>query len=289
MNKLSRSTLLQRRQRSKRGNLLSDMAKLYPQKRGRKSARRNVLIKSDAQIAGIRRSSQVTCAILDALTDRIEVGITTEQINEWVHEMTLAKGGTPAPLNYRGFPKSVCTTINEQICHGIPAPEHVLQDGDIINIDVTTILDGYYGDSSRMYLVGTVSEAARKLVKVTRQCLYLGIQQVKPGNHVGDIGHAIQTLAEGQGYSVVRTFVGHGTGVKFHEPPDIPHYGQLGQGVRFVPNMVFTIEPMINIGTHELKVLADGWTAITLDGELSAQWEHTLRVTADGVEILTEC
>lgn len=286
MQKLSRNSLLQHRQRSKRDNLLNDMAKRY-QKRG-KAPRGDILIKTEAQIDGIRRSGQVTHDILAALTERIEPGITTAQIDEWVYAMTLAHGGTPAPLNYRGFPKSVCTTLNEQICHGIPSPERVLQDGDILNVDVTTILDGYYGDSSRMFLVGNVSEAARKLVKVTRECLYLGIQQVKLGNTVGDIGHAIQTHAESHGYSVVRSMVGHGTGVKFHEPPDIPHYGKPGQGVRFVPNMVFTIEPMINIGTHKLKVLADGWTTVTRDGELSAQWEHTLRVTQNGAEILTE-
>ena len=249
--------------------------------------RREVLIKTEAQIAGIRKASHLTRDILNALDGRVEPGISTEQINTWVHEMTIAAGAIPAPLNYRGYPKSVCTSINEVICHGIPSPERVLREGDILNIDVTSILDGYYGDCSRMYLIGEVSEEARKLVEVTYRCMELGIAQVKPGNYVGDVGHAIQQYAEAAGYSVVRAFVGHGTGVKFHEPPDIPHYGQPGTGMAFVPNMVFTIEPMINTGGFNATVLEDGWTAITSDGGLSAQWEHTVLVTENGVEILT--
>ncbi|MBN1876114.1 MAG: methionyl aminopeptidase [Anaerolineae bacterium] len=249
---------------------------------------RGVIIKTEAQIAGIRKSSQLTRKILDMLETRIEPGLTTEQINTWVHEMTVANGAIPAPLNYRGFPKSTCTSINEVICHGIPSPERVLIEGDILNVDVTCILDGYYGDSSRMYLIGEVSEEARQLVAVTRECMYLGIQQVKAGNHVGDIGYAIQSYAEGYGYSVVRAFVGHGTGIQFHEPPNIPHYGAPGTGIELVPNMVFTIEPMINIGTYNVKILDDGWTSLTADNSLSAQWEHTVRVTNNGVEILTE-
>ncbi|MGC9522002.1 MAG: type I methionyl aminopeptidase [Anaerolineae bacterium] len=249
---------------------------------------RKVIIKTEAQIEGIRKASHLTRDILDVLTERIEPGVTTEQINTWVHEMTLEAGATPAPLNYRGYPKSVCTSINEVICHGIPSPDRVLKEGDILNVDVTSILDGYYGDSSRMFLIGKVSEEARRLVEDTRTAMYLGIEQVKPGNHVGDIGHAIQTYAEARGYSVVRAFVGHGTGLRFHEPPDIPHYGELGTGMELVPNLVFTIEPMINIGTYRATVLDDGWTAVTADGSLSAQWEHTVRVTEDGVDILTE-
>ena len=248
-----------------------------------------MIIKTEAQIEGIRRSSQLTCRILDTLETRIEPGITTEQINRWVHEMTVEHGARPAPLNYRGFPKSVCTSLNEVICHGIPTPDRVLKDGDILNVDVTSILDGYYGDSSRMFLIGNVSEEARTLVEVTRECLYLGIEQVRPGAQLGDIGHAIQTHAEAHGYSVVRAFVGHGTGVEFHEPPDVPHYGRPGTGQTLREDMVFTIEPMINIGTHEVKILDDGWTSITKDRSLSAQWEHTLRVTENGCEILTEC
>ena len=248
---------------------------------------REVIIKTPEQVAGIRRACTLTREILDSLDGRIVPGITTEQINTWVHTMTVAAGAVPAPLNYRGYPKSVCTSINEVICHGIPSPERTLQEGDIINIDVTSILDGYYGDSSRMFLVGEVAEPARKLVEATRRAMYLGIEQVKPGNTVGDIGHAIQRYAEGQGYSVVRAFVGHGTGVQFHEAPDVPHYGEPGAGLPLVPNMTFTIEPMINIGGFQATVLEDGWTAVTSDGLLSAQWEHTVRVTEDGVEVMT--
>lgn len=246
-----------------------------------------IIIKTEEQVAGIRKASRLTVEILDELEKRIEPGITTEQINSWVHEMTLAGGGVPAPLNYRGYPKSVCTSLNEVICHGIPSPERVLLSGDILNVDVTSIVEGYYGDSSRMFLIGEVSDEARRLVEVTRECLDRAIEQVRPGNTLGDIGYAIQEHAEGHGYSVVRAFVGHGTGIDFHEPPDVRHYGRPGTGLVLQPNMVFTIEPMINIGSPDVKVLDDGWTAITVDDTLSAQWEHTLRVTAEGVEVLT--
>jgi methionyl aminopeptidase len=245
-----------------------------------------ILIKSEEQIAGIRRAGQLTREILDMLGPRISPGITTQQIDDWVHEYTLDHGATPATLNYRGYPKSCCTSLNEVICHGIPGPR-VLQEGDILNVDITSILDGYYGDSSRMWLIGEVSDEARRLSDVTRECMERGIAQVKPDNRLGDIGHAIQEHAEAHGYSVVRRFVGHGTGVRFHEPPDVFHYGRAGTGVRLVPNMVFTIEPMINAGGHELYVLDDNWTAVTADGSLSAQWEHTVRVTNGGVEVLT--
>ncbi len=249
--------------------------------------KREIIIKNEAQIAGIRKSCHLTRDILDALTPRIAPGITTEQINTWVHEMTIAHGAIPAPLNYRGYPKSVCTSINEVICHGIPSPDRVLREGDILNIDVTTILDGYYGDSSRMFLIGEVSPQARKLVRVTRECMELGIAQVKPGNRIGDIGHAIQQHAERHGYSVVRAFVGHGTGIYFHEAPDVTHYGVPHTGAEMIPGMVFTIEPMINAGDYRIRTLDDGWTALTADGSLSAQWEHTVLVTPVGVEILT--
>lgn len=245
-----------------------------------------VIIKTDEQVAGIRKSCQLTKAVLDMLAERIAPGVTTEQLDAWAHEYTLAHGGIPAPLNYRGFPKSICTSINEVICHGIPGPR-VLQAGDILNVDVTSIVDGYYGDASRMFLIGEVTPEARRLVEVTRECLDLGIAQVRPGNTLGDIGHAIQQHAESHGYSVVRLFVGHGTGVHFHELPNVHHYGTAHTGMTLLPNMVFTIEPMINIGAYDVKMLDDGWTAITADGSLSAQWEHTLRVIPDGVEILT--
>jgi len=245
-----------------------------------------VIIKTEEQIEGIWKSSQLTRDILDALEERIVAGISTNDINRWVHECTLAHGAIPAPLNYRGFPKSVCTSLNNIVCHGIPNGT-VLKEGDILNVDVTSILDGYYGDSSRMFMIGEVAEQARRLVEVTRECLYLGIEQVKPGNTLGDIGHAIQQHAESHGYSVVRDYIGHGTGVQFHEPPDVRHFGEPGTGMKLVPNMVFTIEPMINAGGYQVKLLADGWTVVTADGSLSAQWEHTVRVTGDGVEILT--
>jgi methionyl aminopeptidase len=249
--------------------------------------KREVIIKTEAQIEGIRKSCQLTREILDLLETRIVAGITTEDIDRWVYDATVAHGAIPAPLNYRGFPKSVCTSLNEVVCHGIPTPERVLQVGDILNVDVTSILGGYYGDASRMFLIGEVSEAARQLVAVTRECLDLGIAQVRPGNHLGDIGHAIQQHAEAHGYSVVRAFVGHGTGIHFHEPPDVLHYGEPGAGAVLAPNMVFTIEPMINAGGYGVEVLDDGWTAVTADGSLSAQWEHTVLVTAAGVEVLT--
>ncbi len=268
-------------------HLKQDLATLHERRRVGQQRRREVIIKTDEQIAGIRESSRLTHKILDMLEERIVPGITTEQINTWVHEATLAAGAIPAPLHYRGYPKSVCTSLNEVVCHGIPG-ERVLVDGDILNVDVTSILDGYYGDASRMFLIGEVSEEARKLVEVTRECLYLGIKQVRPGNTLGDIGHAIQQHAEAHGYSVVRAFVGHGVGVYFHEPPDVRHYGRPHTGLVLQPHMVFTIEPMINLGGPQVKILEDEWTAVTADGSLSAQWEHTLLVTAGGVEILTD-
>ncbi len=247
---------------------------------------RKIILKTEEQIEGIRRSCQLTKQILDALTDFVHEGQTTEEINTFVHEMTLDHGAIPAPLNYRGFPKSVCTSLNQVVCHGIPDQTR-LQDGDLINIDVTCILDGYYGDASRMYLIGSVAEPAKRLVDVTLECLQLGIEEVKPFKTVGDIGHVIQRHAEGHGYSVVREFAGHGVGIEFHEAPQILHYGEPGTGPLLQPNMVFTIEPMINMGRPESKVLKDGWTAVTVDGSLSAQWEHTVRVTETGVEILS--
>ena len=255
---------------------------------------RRILIKTEEQLEGIRKSSRLTRDLLDMIEDRIEAGVSTNQINEWVHEETLAQGAIPAPLNYgrgkgprgRPFPKSVCTSINEVICHGIPN-EQILVDGDIINVDVTCIVDGYFGDASRMFIIGEVPDATRKLVEETRKCLELGIAQVRPGGITGDIGHAIQTHAESLGYSVVRDFCGHGVGVEFHEAPQILHYGTPGTGDLMQENMVFTIEPMINMGRPESRILGDGWTAVTVDGSLSAQWEHTIHVTGEGCQVLT--
>ena len=245
------------------------------------------IIKTEEQIAGIRRACQLSREILDRLEALITPGITTDTINTWVHEYTIAHGAIPAPLHYNGYPKSVCTSINEVICHGIPE-ERVLVDGDILNVDVTCILDGYYGDTSRMYLIGDPSTQARELVRVARECMYLGIEEVRPFNRVGDIGYTIEQYARKFGYSVVQDFGGHGVGVEFHEEPFIQHYGEKDSGMILIPNMVFTIEPMINAGSYDCKVLEDNWTAVTADGSLSAQWEHTVRVTENGVEILSE-
>ena len=255
---------------------------------------RRIMIKTEEQLEGIRRSSILTRDLLDMLEERIQAGVTTNQINEWVHEETLAQGADPAPLNYgrgkgpRGkpFPKSVCTSINEVICHGIPN-ERILADGDIINVDVTCNLDGYFGDASRMFIIGEIPDSTRELVEETKKCLELGIAQVRPGGRTGDIGHAIQNHAESLGYSVVRDFCGHGVGVEFHEAPQILHYGSKGSGDIMQQDMVFTIEPMINMGRPESRILGDGWTAVTVDGSLSAQWEHTIHVTAEGYDVLT--
>jgi methionyl aminopeptidase len=247
----------------------------------------NIKLKSPTDIVMIRRAGQLTIKTLDKVEAMIRPGITTEEINTFVHEYTLAHHAIPAPLNYRGsYPKSVCVSVNEVICHGIPGPR-VLNDGDIVNVDVTPILDGYYADANKMFFVGTPGQDAQKIVNVVRQCLKDGIAMVRPGNTIGDIGWAIQKYAEAQGCSVVREFVGHGVGFEFHEPPQVPHFGRRGEGVKLVPGMVFTIEPMINLGERHLKILEDQWTAITADGSLSAQFEQTLLVTETGVESLT--
>jgi methionyl aminopeptidase len=245
------------------------------------------IIKTEQQIAGIARACQLSKQILNMVGKKITAGINTNEVNQWVHEYTIQHGAIPAPLNYEGFPKSVCTSPNNVICHGIPN-NTPLQDGDILNVDVTTILDGYYGDVSQMFLVGEPSPEARELVRVARECLYLGIEQVKPFNRIGDIAYAIEQHANRHGYSVVQDYGGHGVGLDFHEEPFVQHYGDRDCGMVLVPNMVFTIEPMINVGSYKCKKLSDGWTTITVDGSLSAQWEHTVRVTDTGVEILSE-
>jgi methionyl aminopeptidase len=245
-----------------------------------------IRLKSDIDLDGIRCAGRLVLETLELVEQRITPGITTELINTLVHDHTLSNNAIPAPLNYRGFPKSVCTSINEEICHGIPGPRELL-DGDIINVDVTSILNGYYADANKTFFVGEPNDQARKIVEVARQSLKEGMSMVRPGNTIGDIGWAIQAYAEAQGCSVVREFVGHGTGFDFHEPPQVPHFGERRTGVRLVPGMVFTIEPMINLGGHELVVLDDQWTAVTRDGSLSAQFEQTLVVTGDGFESLT--
>ena len=279
----------------KKCHMVLDQKKDFISKDMNQKFDRGIIIKSEEQIEGIRKSCKLTKNLLDMVEDRISEGVSTNEINQWVHEETLSKGAIPAPLNYgRGqgrlrmpFPKSVCTSVNEVICHGIP-DEKVLYNGDIINVDVTCILDGYFGDASRMFIIGEVADETRKLVEVTRECLNLGIEQVRPKCRLGDIGNAIQKYAEKQGFSVVRDFAGHGVGVEFHEPPQVLHYGYSGVGETLFENMTFTIEPMINMGSYECKILEDGWTAVTLDGSLSAQWEHTMLVTKNGVEVLTQ-
>ncbi|AOY60283.1 MULTISPECIES: type I methionyl aminopeptidase [Desulfococcus] len=248
--------------------------------------RYKIRLKGPEDIAAIERAGRLVMATLDAAAQIIRPGMETEEINTLVHEFTLKHGARPAPLHYRGFPKSVCVSVNEVICHGIPG-KRVLHDGDIVNIDVTSILDGYYADANQTYFVGTPGADARKIVRVARECLFRGIARVAPGNTLGDIGWAIQEYAESEGCSVVREFVGHGVGFDFHEAPQIPHYGRPGEGVVLVPGMVFTIEPMINLGGKELRVLSDQWTAVTRDGSLSAQFEQTVLVTEEGVRSLT--
>jgi len=245
-----------------------------------------IKFKTDTDINGIRRSGRLVLETLDRVAARIEPGLLTDDINTFVHDFTLENQAIPAPLNYRGYPKSVCVSINEVICHGIPG-ERRLADGDIVNVDVTSILNGYYADANQTFFVGSPGPDAQKIVRVAKESLRLGMTAVRPGNTVGDIGWAIQQFAESEGCSVVREFVGHGLGVEFHEPPQIPHFGRKGDGLVLLPGMVFTIEPMINLGKKELRVLDDNWTAVTQDGSLSAQFEQTILVTPDGFESLT--
>jgi|WetSurMetagenome_2_1015567.scaffolds.fasta_scaffold20519_3 methionyl aminopeptidase len=243
-------------------------------------------LKDEKQIEGMRRAGRIAVDTLQMVEPFIKPGVKTDDINILVHEFTIKHGAVPAPLNYRGFPKSVCISINEVVCHGIPG-ERVLKDGDIVNIDVTPILDGYFADASKTFFAGTPSSGAKKIVQVSRDSLKAGLSMCLPGNRTGDIGWAIQKYAEGKGCSVVREFVGHGIGTEFHEAPQIPHYGSKGRGILLVPGMVFTIEPMINLGRKELHILPDRWTAVTNDNSLSAQFEQTIVITEDGYESLT--
>ena len=245
-----------------------------------------IRLKKPRDIESIRTAGRLVLDTLNLVESKIKPGLMTDEINSLVHQYTLENGATPAPLNYRGFPKSVCVSVNEVVCHGIPG-DRELKDGDIVNVDITSILNGYYADANKTFFVGTPGSEARKIVDVTRECLKRGMSEVKPGNTLGDIGWAIQTYAEGQGCAVVREFVGHGVGFEFHEPPQVPHFGQKGQGLRLIPGMVFTVEPMINLGKKELRILDDNWTAVTQDGSLSAQFEQTVLVTNNGCESLT--
>ena len=247
------------------------------------------IIKTKDQIEKIKESANINNAVLDLVAKEIKEGMTTDDIDKIVHDFTISQGAIPAPLGYGGFPKSVCTSINSEICHGIPSKDVVIKDGDIINVDVSTIYNGYYSDASRMFMIGNVSEESKRLVEVTKECLYKGIEAIKPWEHIGAIGAAIQEHAEKNGYSVVRDFGGHGIGLKFHEDPFVFHIGKKDEGMILVPGMIFTIEPMINQGDYGLYIDADNeWTAYTDDGKLSAQWEHMVLVTEDGVEILSK-
>lgn len=246
------------------------------------------MIKTPEQIEGIKKAGVVNTKVLDYVAENIKVGMSTEEINNLVHTKTLELGGIPAPLNYEGFPKSVCTSINDQVCHGIPSENDILKDGDIINVDCTTIVDGYFADASRMFLIGNVDENAKKLVEVTKECLDLAVKELHPFSRLRDIGYVIEKHAKENGFSVVPNIGGHGVGLEFHEDPFIYHYGKKNTGMVLFPGMVFTIEPMINEGTNKVFLDADNnWTIYTDDGGWSAQYEYTVVITEDGVEILT--
>ena len=246
-----------------------------------------VTIKSPEEIEKMRVAGRLAAEVLEMIGEHVRPGVTTDELDRICHDYIVnVQQAIPAPLNYKGYPKSICTSINHVVCHGIPN-DKPLKDGDIVNIDVTVIKDGYHGDTSKMFPVGKTPEWADKLCRVTQECLYKGIQLVRPGTRLGDIGAVIQQHAEKQGYSVVREYCGHGIGAVFHEEPQVLHYGKAGTGMELKEGMTFTIEPMINQGRAETRLLGDGWTAITKDRKLSAQWEHTILVTADGYEVLT--
>lgn len=245
-------------------------------------------ILNDAEVESMRAACRLAARMLSHVGSLVQVGISTQDIDDEVVKFAKEHGATNGPLGYHGFPKSVCTSINEVVCHGIPNKSRILKDGDIINIDVSPKLNGFFGDTSKMFLVGRPSAKAKELVRVTEECMWAGIREVGPDKRIGDIGAAIQEIAEGNGFSVVRDFVGHGIGKTLHHPTlQIPHFGKRGTGQRMVPGMIFTIEPMINEGVWQVEVLADQWTAVTKDRKLSAQCEHAVRVTKSGVEVLT--
>ena len=247
-----------------------------------------VSIKTPEEIAKMRVAGRMAAEVLEMIEEHVQPGISTAQIDKICHDYIVnEQNAIPACLNYKGFPKSICTSVNQVVCHGIPSEKKILKDGDIINIDVTVIFDGYFGDTSKMYFVGKKQQHTERLVQITQECLYKGIALVKPGCRLGDIGHVIQQHAEGNYYSVVREYCGHGIGDVFHEDPQVLHYGKPGTGFELKEGMTFTIEPMINAGKRFTKLKSDNWTVETKDGRLSAQWEHTLLVTTDGVEVLT--
>lgn len=266
-------TQLERRQSESAGRVRSEEGRIK--------------IHGPVEFEGMRRAGRLAAETLDFVTSHIEPGISTGELDRLCHAFIVERGAIPAPLNYRGFPKSICTSVNHVVCHGIPSDDKILMDGDIVNIDVTPIVDGWHGDTSRMYLVGAVKLKAQKLIEVTYEAMMRGISVVRPGATTGDIGWAIQSYAEAHRYSVVRDFCGHGVGQIFHDAPSILHFGQPGQGVALRQGMIFTVEPMINAGKFAVKILGDGWTAVTKDRSLSAQFEHSVGVTAEGCEIFT--
>lgn len=247
-----------------------------------------VTLKTPDEIAKMRIAGRLAAEVLEMIGEHVKAGISTAELDRICHDyITQTQNAIPAPLNYKGFPKSICTSVNQVVCHGIPSEKKLLKNGDIINIDITVIFEGYHGDTSKMFYVGEVPAYADRLCKVTQECLYLGIDMVKPGARLGDIGHVIQQHAEKNYFSVVREYCGHGIGKVFHEEPQVLHYGKPNTGYTLKEGMTFTIEPMINAGKAATKLKGDGWTVETKDGRLSAQWEHTLAVTATGVEVLT--
>jgi len=251
------------------------------------SGRNPITFKTSSQVEKMRIAGQLAAEVLDMIGPHVEPGITTNDLDRICHDYMVNQQKTiPAPLNYRGYPKSICTSVNHQVCHGIPDNKR-LKNSDIVNIDITVIQDGYHGDTSRMFTVGTVSVAAKRLIKIARECLLLGIETVQPGRTLGDIGYVIQRHAEKSRCSVVQEYCGHGIGLDFHEEPQVLHYGKPGEGTVLQPGMTFTIEPMINMGKRHVKKLSDGWTVVTKDRSLSAQWEHTVLVTETGVDVLT--
>lgn len=277
------------RWRVPKGAELTEMDKkiLYYQNKGCLVPTRK-LIKTPEQIEGIRRSGVINTGVLDLVEENIHAGMSTAEIDKMVYDYTVSHGAIPAPLNYEGFPKSVCTSINEVVCHGIPSEDEILEEGDIINVDVSTVLDGYYSDASRMFIIGKTTPEKEKLVRVAKECLQVGMEAAKPYCFVGDIGNAIEKHARKNGFSIVRDLCGHGVGLEFHEEPDVEHFGKKGTGMLLVPGMVFTIEPMVNMGTWEVFIdEEDGWTVVTEDELPSAQWEHTFLMTDNGWEILT--
>lgn len=247
----------------------------------------SIVIHNELAIDKMRVAGKLAAEVLEIIEDYVVPGVSTDELNQICHDYIVnQQQAIPAPLNYRGFPKSICTSVNHTICHGIPS-EKKLKKGDIINIDITVIKDEYHGDTSKMFCVGPVSQHAKRLIDITQEAMFKGIEQVKPQATLGDIGHAIQTYAESNRYSIVREFCGHGIGKKFHDDPHVMHFGKAGKGEVLVAGMIFTIEPMLNIGKRHIKTLKDGWTAVTKDHSLSAQWEHTILVTPNGYEILT--